>query len=122
MYGVRKFVAAMMALSLLLISSVPVLSAATCDMADANMNDMNIVESEMQIEAPAPLIDWQDCYIECICHVNDHMDGMPHQLAPHVLSMSGFIDGFVVPDADMPAAPAFILRHLFFPPPPPIIT
>jgi len=85
MQVIRKFTAAIMALSLLLVSTVPAVSAASCAMPGMNAG----MSESVQVEPVAALIDLQDCYIECGCRIDNHLDGMPHQLAPHALSMQG---------------------------------
>jgi len=115
MHVIRKFTAAMMALSLLLVSSVPAVSAASCAMPamDAGMSE------SVQIEPVAALIDLQDCYIECGCRIDNHLDGMPHQLAPHVLSMDAASVSVALSSVIVMAAPALNSRWLSFSPPPP---
>jgi len=117
----HKFVAAMMAVSLLLISTVPVAPAATCDLSAMHSADMNRPRRETQVESASPLIDWHDCYIECSCRIDNHLDGMPHQLAPHALSLTGLNVGLTAMDVDINVVPGLIARHLFPPTPPPII-
>jgi len=114
MHVLRKFVAAMLALSLLLISAVPMVSATVCAMPG-----MNMAGQEMQIEPVSPLNDGQDCYIECGCRVDNHLDGMPHQLAPHTLSLDSFDSQFAVNRAITHTLPVFTSRLLLFPSPPP---
>jgi len=123
MHVLRKFVATMLALSLLLISSVPLVSAATCDMPNMDMNGMNMkMNMAMQIEPVTPQVDVQDCCIECGCRIHNDLNGMPHQLAPHALSQAESEVVVNMADIDMADVPTLIARHLFFPPPPPIIS
>jgi len=119
MHILRKFVAAMLACSLLLISSVPLVSAATCDMPGMNMKDMNLA---MQVEPVIPQVGLLNCCIECGCRIHNNLNGMPHQLAPHALSQAESEVVVNMADVDMVAVPTLIARHLFFPPPPPIIS
>jgi len=74
----RKFMAAMMAFSLLFVSTVPTAAAVVCDMPD--------MAGAMQAMDVIPSINGQDCFIECACSIDTQLDGMPHQLAPHALS------------------------------------
>jgi len=83
--------------------------------------DMNRPGRESQVEPASPLIDWHDCYIECVCRLDTHLDGMPHQLAPHALSLAGFDVGLTVTDVNMAVVQGLIARDLFPPTPPPII-
>jgi len=66
-----------MAFTLLFVSMVPLVPAETCHMSG--------MDQAMQAEVVAPMIDWQECYIQCACRFDNHMDGMPHQLAPHLI-------------------------------------
>ncbi len=120
MHVIRKFVAATLALTLLLISSVPVTSAATCRMMDGmRASDTAMSKLAMQIEPVSPLIGWQDGYIECGCRIDTHLDGMPHQLAPHALSMNSDTDATAFTTVAVTPAPALTGRTLSFSPPPP---
>jgi len=83
MHVMRKFTAAIMAVSMLLVTALPTVSVAACAMPG-----MGNASQGMQIEPVTPLIDWQDCVVECGCRIDNHIDGMPHQLAPHALSMT----------------------------------
>lgn len=112
----------MLALSLLLVSSIPLVSAVECGLPDLNMSGMNMLDMEMQAEATLPQIDGQDCYIECSCHVGNQLGGIPHQLAPYALSLVESEFNVSIADVDMATVPALKPRHLFFPPPPPIIS
>jgi len=118
MHVMRKFTAAIMAVSLLLVSTVPAVSAVACEMP-GDMQETGAAVERMQTETVTPIIDWQDCYIECGCRVDNHLDGMPHQLAPHVLSMgaasSVSFSSFGIIDI-MPALTSWLLP--FSPPPP----
>jgi len=114
MHVIHKFVAAMMAVSLLLVSTVPMVSAAVCDMPG-----MNGAKVAMQIEPVAPLIDLQDCYIECGCRVDNHFDGMPHQLAPHTPSQDESMQFSAMHPAVMIATAVLTVRLSTFPTPPP---
>jgi len=69
-----------------------------------------------------PLIDWQDCCIECGCRVDNQLDGMPHQLAPHALSLTEFVFGHNEHDVGMTIVPLLIPLYLFPSPPPPKIS
>jgi len=105
----RKFFVVTVVLSLLLVSAVPIASAMQCaENDDISISDTNSVMS--------------DCCIECGCHVDNHLDGMPQQLAPHVLSLSASIDRLGSIGDIRFADPVFIPRFLFFPTPPPIIS
>jgi len=120
----RKFVAATLALSLLLISSVPVASASACRMdgmqaSDMAMSNLTMPDMSMQIEPISPLIDGQDCYIECGCRIDTHLDGMPHQLAPHALTLTASDAVHSVADADMTLLSTLIQRYIVSPSPPP---
>jgi len=86
------------------------------------MPDIDISDMAMQVEPVSPLIDLQDCYIECGCRIDNHLDGMPHQLAPHALSLAGFDTKLTIQDAVIIDIPALLPRHLSFPAPPPIIS
>jgi len=118
MHVIRKFTAAIMAVSLLLVSTVPAVSAAACQIP-GDMQEMGTTVESMQSESVTPLIDWQDCYIECGCRIDNHLDGMPHQLAPHTLSMG---DAAIVSFSNlgitdvMPVLTSWLLP--FSPPPP----
>jgi len=114
MHVIHQFVAAMMAVSLLLVSTIPMVSAAVCDMPDTNMDMV-----AMQIEPVAPLIDLQDCFIECGCRVDSHFDGMPHQLAPHTPSQDESMQFSAVHPAVMMATAVLTARLSAFPTPPP---
>ena len=53
---------------------------------------MDTMEMQMSMEAPLPILSdadttLPDCYIECGCRLDNHLDGMPHQLAPHLVAM-----------------------------------
>ena len=81
----RKSIASALALALLLVSSLPTASAMACMMMDT-------MEMQMSMEAPLPILSdadttLPDCYIECGCRLDNHLDGMPHQLAPHLVAM-----------------------------------
>jgi len=118
MHVIRKFTAAIMAVSLLLVSTVPAISATTCQMP-GDMQDAGTAVESMQTESVTPLIDWQDCYIECGCRIDNHLDGMPHQLAPHTLSMGGENVVPVMSHVITIAEAALISRFLPFSTPPP---
>jgi len=88
MHLIRQCVAAIMAVSILLVTAVPTVSAAMCALPD--MGSMaEQMQEQMQTESVTPPMNGQDCYIECGCRIDRHLDGMPHQLAPHALSMNG---------------------------------
>jgi len=114
MHVIRKFVAAMMAVSLLLVSTVPTVSAAVCDLPG-----MGGVTDNIQIEPAMVQTDLADCYIECGCRIDNHIDGMPHQLAPHALSSDTASVASDLNHAIAFATPALSSRWLSFPPPPP---
>jgi len=119
MHVIRKFVAATLALALLLISSVPVTSAVACRMDGMQSSEMSMSEPAMQIEPVSPLVDGQDCFIECGCRIDNHLDGMPHQLAPHALSMNTVGRVAVSGHLMSTPAPTLIARPLALSPPPP---
>jgi len=110
----RKFTAAMMAVSLLLVTAMPTVSAAACAMPG-----MDNASQSMQIEPVTPNIDWQDCVIECGCRIDNHIDGMPHQLAPHALSMTGSHQAPAMNPGIALAEPALTALLLPFSAPPP---
>jgi len=114
MYVIRKFTAAIVALSLLLVTAMPTVSAAACAMPG-----MSGMAEQMQAEPAAPLIDWLDCVIECGCRMDNHIDGMPHQLAPHALSMTGSHQAPAMNPGIALAEPALTALLLPFPVPPP---
>ena len=114
MQVIRKFTAAMMAASMLFVSSIPAVSAAACDMPD-----MGDATESMQVETVMPLIDWNDCYIECGCRIDHHLDGMPHQLAPHALSTDVSSDLTIPAHSISMAMPALAARLLSLSTPPP---
>ncbi len=114
MHVIRKFTAAMMAVLLLLVTAMPTMSAAACAMPG-----MDNATENMQVEPATPIIDWQDCYIECSCRINNHIDGMPHQLAPHALSMDSYHVASAINQAITMAEPAFTSEPMPFPAPPP---
>ena len=108
----------MLAISLLLISSVPLSSAETCDMPGMAMGK----GSSMLVEPAIKQVDLQGCYFECSCHVDNHIDGMPYQLAPYALFLSGLEIAPTTAVNNMAIAPALTARLLFPPSPPPIIS
>ncbi|MDQ7000786.1 MAG: hypothetical protein Q9M12_07905 [Mariprofundus sp.] len=114
MHVVRKFIAAMMAVSLLFVTAMPTVSAAACAMPD-----MGNTADSMQVEPVSQLIDWQDCVIECGCRVDNHIDGMPHQLAPHALSMTGGYEAPAMQQGITMAEAELVARLFAFSPPPP---
>ncbi|MFQ5346073.1 MAG: hypothetical protein ACE5DZ_08985 [Mariprofundus sp.] len=114
MQVIRKITAVMMAASMLFVSCIPAVSAAACDMPGLG----DAVES-MQVESVMPLIDLGDCYIECGCRIDHHLDGMPHQLAPHALSMDVSGVPSVSANSISMAIPTLTARLLPFSTPPP---
>jgi len=115
-----KFIAAMMAISMLLVSTIPTATAVICDLT-GNMSGTasSMGAINLQAEPAAALIDWQDCYIECGCRINNQLDGMPHQLAPHAWSLDSFDVAPAVKHVIIIAEPVFTSRRLPFPTPPP---
>jgi len=121
MHRLRKFVATMMALSLLLISSIPAVSVMASDISDCDLSNINNTEQEVQAEHASLLNDWHDCYIDCGCGMGQHLDAMPHQLAPHVLPLSISILEPSVTGVELTVVSGLMPRSLFPPSPPPII-
>ncbi len=81
----RKYLAAIMAVSILLVTALPGMPAAACEMP--GMSGLTAqMQMKPQIEPVTPFIGGQECYVECGCRIDNHIDGMPHQLAPHALS------------------------------------
>jgi len=118
MHLIRQCVAAIMAVSILLVTAVPTVSAAMCALPDmAGMSEQ--MAEQMNTEAVTPAMNGQDCYIECGCRIDSHLDGMPHQLAPHALSMNSAEQVAVSGHAIIHHAPVLIARLLSFSPPPP---
>jgi len=74
---------------------------------------------QMKTEAVTPLIDLQDCYIECGCRVYNHLDGMPHQLAPHTLSLASDETAAAASNPIATAIRILSSRVYTFSPPPP---
>jgi len=89
------------------------------DSSNTPSSDMNMSDQAIQLESAAPLIDVQDCYIECGCRMNNHLDGMPHQLAPYTLSLAGFDTRLAVHRVGVLTVAVFTPRLLPFPSPPP---
>jgi len=114
MHVIRKFTAVMLAASMLLVTAIPTVSAAACAMPGMG----NAIDS-MQVEPATPIIDWQDCVIECGCRIDNHIDGMPHQLAPHALSMDSNEIAPSIKHGIAMAEPELTARLLSFSPPPP---
>lgn len=110
----RRVTAVMMTLSILLVTTVPTVSAATCDMPG-----MDGVSQQTAAEQTTSLFDWQECYIECGCRVDNHIDGMPHQLAPHTLFAADFQSLPVINRLIGSAEAMLSSRPLPFAPPPP---
>jgi len=118
MHLIRQIVAAIMAVSILLVTAVPTVSVAMCALPDMGGMTEQMAE-QMQTESIVPTMNGQDCYIECGCRIDTHMDGMPHQLAPHALSMNSAEPMPVSSHGIINNAPALIARLLSFSPPPP---
>jgi len=114
MHVIRKFTAVMMAFSLLLVTAMPTVSAAACAMPG-----MGNATDGMQVEPVRQIIDWQDCVIECGCRIDNHIDGMPHQLAPYALSMDSDDSAPAIKQGITMIEPAFTSRLLSLSPPPP---
>jgi len=118
MHLIRQCVAAIMAVSILLVTAVPTVSAAMCALPDMSPMAEQMTE-QMQIQPVTPTMNRQDCYIECGCRIDTHIDGMPHQLAPHTLSMNGAelmaVSGHVI----IHNPPTLIAWLPSFSPPPP---
>ncbi len=70
----RKWTACSIILTLLAITSMPMLSLAGCDMPGMQASTIeNMTGDDI------------DCFIECACKFESHLDSLPHQLAPHAL-------------------------------------
>jgi len=118
MHLIRQTVAAIMAVSILLVTAVPTVSAAMCALPDMSPMAEQMVE-QMHIQPVTPAMNGQDCYIECGCRIDTHLDGMPHQLAPHALSMDAEPVSITLNPAIVMAMPALNTRWLAASPPPP---
>jgi len=118
MHLIRQYVAAIMAISILLVTAVPTVSAAMCALPDMGAMAEQMQE-QMQTESVTPPMNGQDCYIECGCRIDRHLDGMPHQLAPHALSMNAEPMSITLNPAIFMAMPALNTRWLSVSPPPP---
>jgi len=118
MHLIRQTVAVVMAFSILLVTAVPTVSAAMCALPDmAGMSEQ--MAEQMNTESVTPAMNGQDCYIECGCRTDAHVDGMPHQLAPHALSMNSAEQISISNHGIINNAPVLIARLLSFSPPPP---
>jgi len=73
----------------------------------------------MKTESVTPTMNGQDCYIECGCRINSHLGGMPHQLAPHALSMDAESMSITLNPVIFMAVPTLNTHWLSFSPPPP---
>lgn len=101
----------MMAFTLLFVSMVPPVPATTCPMPCA-VQPLNVVEVTR-------MPDRHDCYVECGCRMDNHIDGMPHQLATHLIQtvISLHYGAAALARIAYPLLlPGFIPQHI--PPPP----
>jgi len=85
----RKGIALFMSIALLLIGSIPMLpdaQAATAKHMRHMAAHTGMPMAMCTVADHAIPKDMQDCRIECACGCHDHVDALPHLLAPHMIS------------------------------------
>ncbi|HXH73302.1 MAG TPA: hypothetical protein VNI58_10850 [Mariprofundaceae bacterium] len=90
----RRLVSLFVSVALLVVSSVPLVSANACEMPVPAQAARHAVPTHtIALQSPAmhaghchcaaPAGDWQHCCIECGCGCHRSLDTLPHLLAPH---------------------------------------
>jgi len=119
----RKACSMVMMIALLVVSSIPMLPAAAahaaetycplCHMQTMDMTQMQRTQHARQVMTPA----MRHARIEYCGHHD--IDGLPHLLAPHVVSLSSLESYLVIADALDASVSTLKPRLLPFPVPPP---
>lgn len=88
MHVLNKLCAVCLAFTLLFVSTVPLVANASCTMMPMQQGMGHAMDMQ-NFKCACPLDDVR-CVIECGCRFTTHLDGMPHQLAPHLITSIQF--------------------------------